>query len=412
MLPLANVAALDFAAEVIVGSDAPAPPSLEQFRRVVRPAFSPRPLPLPTNVAQSPTSALAAHAGRRPALRDRLEGLLSSSIAPATLRSYRRVQACFEAFCVSRGFPHPEFTSASVMEYLVHLQDERVGVAFVCALKPALCLQLKFQLRLPSSVFSPVVDTAIVGLKRIAAARRPEVRKMRPLSGPDLLLLFNVLVQPYLPVIALIPLQNIRTMFRASLTFYTFCRFRDFNALRVRHFSPLPSGAVMVYFPEAKNDQLHQGNSTPLPCSAPFPDPVYITKLFFERAGFVLAENSVDSSFVNIVIDPKSKAVVPGRRLSYSRALADLKAACDLAGIGGVAIGEKSAKVGGVTTALASSVSLVDLAAHGRWRTTDIVLHYRADSVAHKVAVADAAFAVGQSASTVQDATRSASAPQ
>lgn len=382
----------DIAAEITISTTSPI--NLNAFRRQVRPAFaSPPPPPSPsTSTPTSPDAILRSHAAQNPRSQTRLVATLEASLAPATLQNYRRVQAAFQQFCVSRQFDFPIFDAAAVLEFILHLDEEKVGFAFISFVKPALSLLLETNLRSPASVFSPTLSRAIAGVKRSAAARRPDTRKMSQLTQEDLGRLFDVLVRPHLPAVRAIPLRDLRTMFRTAIIFYTFCRFRDFAPLRVRHFSLLSSGDIMIYFPEAKNDQLHNGNFTPILRSSPFPDPVFITHLFFERAGFTLSHRSHDDSFVNFAMHRHSRQPLPTQRLSYSIALRDLKTACNRAGIDSSDVGEKSAKMGGVSRALSAAVPIADIAAHGRWHSSDIVLRYRSQSEAHKLAVAAASF--------------------
>lgn len=357
--------------------------TLDRFRRSVHHFTT------STSTTDNPDDLTQEFFASNPELHASFAESVSMAVAPRTLSNYGRVIRDFEQFCLEKSHTYPLFNIKAVLDFIITVKHSgTAGCGYINMIKPAIDLLLNSQARESKVIFTQPVIRFLSGLKRHLSSTKPEVSKMKTLSANDILLIFNASIEPFLAEPTTIPLVNIRTMFRISVIFYTFCRFHDFNQLRARHFRLLPSGDIMVFFPSAKNDQYHAGNSTPLLQNTPHPNPVLITRLFFQRAGFLLLADSTDDRFVNFSIRPHVKQPNHNRRLSYSNAIKDLRQICTTSGIDPEKIGEKSAKMGGVTHSFAQGASASDVMHHGRWRSENIVFHYKENTQAFKLETA------------------------
>ena len=128
--------------------------------------------------------------------------------------------------------------------------------------------------------------------------------------------------------------------------------------MEARHFLLTESG-IEVTFPEGKNDQMHQGSSSTLVANGLSFCPVQITKLFFQRAGFLFANDGSDHSKGNCRIRKNGGSWVfqPTQVLGCTRAIEQLRKLLVKYGFLFMSVTDKSAKMEGVTQSLNAGVS-------------------------------------------------------
>ena len=173
--------------------------------------------------------------------------------------------------------------------------------------------------------------------------------------------------------------------------YHTLCRLHCFRHLQARHFERVGSN-ILITFPTAKNDQLHQGRQSCLKATDSPYCPVRVTRRYFARFGlrFGAAEN--DTSFVNFQLRRQGAggalATIPAKSLSASTATEDLRKLLTAAGVQVVGLTDKSVKMAGVTAAFESGATPEDVMHAGRWATPAIPLRYKHNSLKFKKAIA------------------------
>ena len=331
------------------------------------------------------SSTIAEILSLHPELYDSFADLHKHTRATGTLTNYSRIQKDFQTFCGNHDYEFPVFSEKAVAHYIGHLNKNRVGLQFLTNVKPA--LQLIQDLKVTNGcALTPLVINLTKSSKRMAADRKPPTQKMDELSHDDMKRLMRVHIQPYLQNTNKIPVTTMRTMFRAIIEHFTLCRFHDFEHLKAHHFEIRDEFHIEVTYLTAKNDQMHNGNSSVMSACQGILDPVWFTKLFFDR--FKLRFNSAnnDTSWVSFrTIDQNGfKKPVFHERVAYSTALDELKLLCAQAGLGHKRIGEKSAKMGGVTWCRDQGMTPKEIQNLGRWKTCNIIDHYMVNSLDYK----------------------------
>jgi hypothetical protein len=181
-----------------------------------------------------------------------------------------------------------------------------------------------------------------------------------------------------------------RTAFRALIEYHTLCRFDCFSHLQAKHFE-LVGPDIMITFPTAKNDQLHNGQQSCL-VAVPHQDlcPVRITKLYFRRFFLSFGSDANDCSFLNFQLRHQSLRLVPILHKSICRSTAtkDLQDLLAKHGVESAGVTDKTIKVTGVTSAFEAKATETDVMHIGRWRTSAVALRYKLNSYAFKRSVA------------------------
>jgi hypothetical protein len=347
------------------------------------------PVPLPHAVAAHlPANPLAADlTSTRPELYSTLQACLLAAKAPGTVAAYAGALRRFEDFCINNSFPYPDFSHEALLQYILHLVRVPASFAAFAALKPAITY-LDTTMGRPSS-FTPFLDLVLTGAKRNARAAAGPVKKAPVISIEDLQRILDMLYVPFKSHIAEINPLYFRTIFRLMIEYHTLCRLNCFRQLRACHFE-LIRGDILITFPHAKNDQLHQGQSSFLVASDSEYCPVRLTKLYFRKFGLHFGMEAGDNTFVNFQLRRHAAvtAVIPHRSLSTTGATEHLRKLLAAVGLPNTAVTDKSVKMAGVTAAYEAGASSEDVMHIGRWRTVSIPLRYKFNSYAFKKSVA------------------------
>ena len=308
--------------------------------------------------------------------------------AKGTVRSYSSALTHFQKFCCERDLSFPDFSAEAVLQYVLLLDKNGASFGSLAKVKPA--LQYLESTLGRSSVFTPSIDLFLKGAENRALAKRGPVRKAPVVSSDQIV---SVLTRFYLPYVCqahLIEPVCFRTLFRLVFVYHTLCRYDCFSKLQAKHFE-LVGDDITVTFPAAKNDQQHAGQRSCLQkTDSPF-CPVAVTKNFFRCFQLRFGAAAGDASFVSFQLRRDSAAVVPifSRPLGYSSATADLRKLFKGAGVPESLATDKSIKMAGVTAAFAAGATVEDLMHAGRWRSPNIPLHYKHNSLDFKKDMAD-----------------------
>ena len=301
------------------------------------------------------------------------------------MKAYNSVVEDFKNFCSKKGYTFYDITEQSVIHFIFHLQQEKVSFAYMQKVKPALSLHLELGNK-SSRVFTNRVDTILKGAKNLSAKNRPVTKKADPFPLLVLKTLVAIYIAPFQADPMLIQAEEFRAIFRAMIQYFTFCRFDCFAHLQEKHFTK-KEGVIDIYFPTAKNDQLHNGNVSTLIANNSYFCPVKITAMYFQRFGLKF---STGDKYVNFRIKKTNGQVVakPYEKLSYSTAIASTRKLLRKHGFNADKISEKSPKMEGVSQTLNAGASLEEVMWLGRWRSINTPNHYKMNDTHYKQFIA------------------------
>jgi hypothetical protein len=354
-------------------------------------ADDPLPVPVAAVVSNPVVDALhenldlAAVLDRDPSLLNTAWTTFLAARAPGTVRSYTSTVNRFKTFCEDRILPFPQFSSDSLLQFI--LEAVRSNAAYICTIKPALSL-LETAMQRPSS-FTPYMTTLLAGAKRRRRAAAGPVRKASPLPLDNIQSFFDRFIVPSLDQCHLINAAHFRLAFRLLIEFHTVCRFSCFAKLRAKHFERVGND-ILITFPSAKNDQMHEGRTSCLVATGTPYCPVRLATLYFRRFGLTFGSAAGDASFVNFQVRRAAGTTLPikHKTLSYTTATEDLRAALRSIGVDPAGISDKSVKMSGVTAAFAAGASTEEVMHLGRWQTPAIPLQYKLNTFRFKKNIA------------------------
>jgi len=178
------------------------------------------------------------------------------------------------------------------MRFVLFHANRKTGYNFINKIKPSITYLEKAMNR--PTVFNDTITLLLTGAKRQARARAGPVKKAPPLSPKQLAVVLSTIFPPD-DDIGLADPVHMRTAFHVLLEYHTLCRYSCLSYLQAKHFEPLDDD-IIITFPHAKNDQLHQGKMTCLAATGTPLCPVRITRLFFRRFGLRMGAEAGDTS--------------------------------------------------------------------------------------------------------------------
>ena len=261
-----------------------------------------------------------------------------------------------------------------------------INYTYACKVIPA--LKLLADSLDKSFILTEYLKRLVMGLKRQTAQFREPVKKAAELPLDTIRHLVCKELTELADTPGLINPINLRTLFRITVEYFLHCRFQDFSRLEARHFLLTESG-IEVTFPGGKNDQMHQGSSSTLVANGLSFCPVQITKLFFQREGFLFANDGSDHSKVNCRIRKNGGSWVfqPTQVLGRTTAIEQLRKLLAKYGFPFMSVTDKSAKMEGVTQSLDAGVPLEEVQLHGRWETLEMPMRYKRNSSNFKLKI-------------------------
>ncbi len=185
---------------------------------------------------------------------------------------------------------------------------------------------------------------------------------------------------------------HVRSLFRAFIIYYTFCRNSDFVKLRDSDFEDRHN-YILITFRSSKTDQYFQGTNNVLPEK---PDisvcPVFLTRVYFNKFGFKFAnEGNVRPKFISCQF-PRKGRLFPlfDKPLHNNTATRHMRR---LLAENNVPLAEKytekSLKASGVTALCEANEPLENVMIQGRWRSLLTPMHYRNTSSEFRLEIAN-----------------------
>ena len=299
--------------------------------------------------------------------------VLKNVRAKSTMTAYNRVVKDFKSFCQRNEYNFEMPNEQSLIHFVFNIEYERVSLPYICKIKPA--LQLHFSMKNGTNIFTDYVDNVLRGAKKLAADRKPLTKKAEPLPLKILKTLVAIYIMPFENEVMRIDAEAFRSIFRATIQYFTFCRFNCFMLLTEENFK-IKQNTIFIEFASAKNDQLHKGNISTLVENGTFFCPVKITKMYFKR--FYL-KFGTGTKLVNFRLEKQAGMVMakPYESLSYSTAVNCTRKLMLKHGFSVKGISEKSAKIEGVSQTANAGASLEELMWLGRWKSLTTPNHYK-----------------------------------
>jgi hypothetical protein len=308
-------------------------------------------------------------------LKIQAEKLAKHVKAEGTVKGYNGFLKKFQLFCETNSYDFENFTEQSLVHFVLDLEKTGPSLAAVGQIKPALTLLEKMRGR-PISAFTHTVDMYLEAAKRRAADRRPPAVKAPELPADTWEQLVDKHVRPIWEGQKKADWIALRTILRVTVVKFTFCRFDCYDRLRANDFEDKEDG-IKITFNSAKNDQLHQGNSSYIVNE----EACRVIRYAFREFGFRMGDK-LDNRHLNCVLVRKKGGwqINSKKNLSYSNATARLRQLLKDTGIDVPRATDKSFKQLGVTGTLEAGAELEDLMHQGRWRTLTMPLRYKLNS--------------------------------
>ncbi len=325
---------------------------------------------------------------RHPELQRSIEEMSAGPLADGTMKNYKGMLKKLQEFCRDKKYDYNKLTEATILHFLAELNDKGARYAALNQVKPAIVLLLEMQTG-SASAFTKRADRWLEAAKRKASKKRQPTRKAGEVTLGMLKAMVDKYITPFKDNIGAADIFKLRAVTKMVVEYFTFCRFADYKELQAKHFEEIGVD-LLVTFPSSKNDQYHNGQSTLLKRNGSDLCPVRIVKIYFKRLGFKFGSQGGDTSYLHCVIRKRAGSRYADGRQAASQATSREEMTATLLDMGfnPVRITDKSFKMLGVTEALRAGMTLEQVAQHGRWRTTEMPLRYKHNSMDYKADLA------------------------
>ena len=338
---------------------------------------------LPFNLDPASLGTCKQAFDKDPGLSDVAKRVLRSALQSGTISNYEGVVRDFKTFTLDQGYGEVP-TENNVSHFLLYLEKHSVTDSYISKVKAALTMYEEM-LNVHTTAFTKPVTRILDGVKNLAISRKAPVKKAARLSLHTIRKMVERVIIPYVSTPERAEAKQLRTVFRVTVVYYTFCRFNCFSTLRAENF--LDRGSeIEVFFPRAKNDVKHRGNITKMVQNGTTFCPVFITRFYFRRFGFLFGNQDRDRRFVNCRLRKVDNTWNPqsGVGLSQTTATEQLRALLTQLGVCAEGVTDKSVKMEGVTRMLDAGAAMIDVANQGRWKTVEIIQTYKHNSDRYK----------------------------
>ena len=190
------------------------------------------------------------------------------------------------------------FSEENVVEFLGHASAKKASISYFAKIMPSLRGYEKMVKQGDSALTSRVV-AMVNSFKRELCEKKAKVKKG---TGYPIDIFSEIVVNeifPYEFELYKVNVNDFRSVFRAIVIYFTFCRFSDFNVLRDRDFED-NGHFIEINFTNSKNDQYFEGTNSVISVSGENFCPVKLIRLFFKRFGLKFAhEEGTEISSIN-----------------------------------------------------------------------------------------------------------------
>jgi hypothetical protein len=312
--------------------------------------------------------------------------MLRGPVAESTAKGYKCVVNRFHAFCAERGYTFPDFTKEAVLRFAHDSCAEGAGLAFFSKLIPSLHL-LEKVLDVEKTALTLAVRAAVSGIKRELAKHRGIVKKATGYSFSIIRDLISKEVLPHKDNLERIDAGHFRSLFRAIIIYFTFCRFDEFSRLTDREVTD-EGTYISIIFCRSKNHQFGDNSQSVIPERPDCDDcPVKLIRMYFQRFGLQFGGSGKLLNF-RLRKEAGRHSAIFTAGICQSNATKFTRQLLAKHGYDPTGFVEKSLKVQGASNLLDTEEQLVNVMVHGRWKCQTTVLHYRHVSVQFRLRVA------------------------
>jgi len=317
---------------------------------------------------------------KRPDMVPAVNVMMEGAIAESTASQYSAAVREFHQFCVKEKLPFPRFTEAAVLEFVAVAFTGKRPLGVFRTLLPALAMLEKVT-GCEDSALSEHLRSAVYSVQRYYEQRKPAVKKAQPLDFTVVNTLIALEILPFVDSPDEIDPFHFRTLFRATVTYFTACRFADFAKLTDKEFE-FNGDTIRITFLTRKNDQ-HGKNSIHIIAKRPecAVCPVRLIRLYFWRFNL---DFKGTGKLVNFYLGHNAGTVEPvgTGSLSRSNAQKSMKILLLKHGFHEQAefYTEKCLKVGVVSNMMDHDQPLEHVQVVGGWSSLTTPLHYKHSS--------------------------------
>ena len=138
----------------------------------------------------------------------------------------------------------------SISHFLLYLEKQIVSNSYISKVKAALVMY-EDMLSMNSTSLTQHVLRILDGVKNLAVNRKSPVQKAPRLSLSTIKKMITKVISPHVTRPERVDAVKLRTVFRITVVYYTFCRYNCFSTLRAENF--LDNGTeIEVFFPEQR----------------------------------------------------------------------------------------------------------------------------------------------------------------
>ena len=323
-----------------------------------------------------------------PTLVEQANIMMRPNLSKKSIKSYSGTIRDFKDMCVRESLPFPSFDEQSIIRFLATSHKNDAPFSFYRKVIPAL-RALEGILGVKTSALTERVIIAKNSLMRVVAAKRKSVRKAHAFSVEVLNELIRKVVLPHQDSPWKINASDFRGIVRASVYYYCFCRYSDYEILTDKDVQDC-GDHLKIFFKRSKNDQFYQGSMCVIAAQDSATCPVKLIRLYFQRFGLVFASDRSTGTYLNFRLQKTAGSwkALPGSRLSQSAATDRMRATLAKVTPDAHKFTEKSFKVSGVTALLDAGESLENVMLAGRWRGLLTPQHYRNTSIQFRLSIA------------------------
>ena len=316
---------------------------------------------------------------KNPSLIDAANIMLKPSIAASTMTAYKPVIENYKLFCLDNSYNLCDLTEQQILEFIGVSFSQKPLLSYFNLLLPSIsCLEKLVKDSSLNSCITPKIKSIMQSFKRkLSESKKPtkkgtlyKIDNFKPIIDKEIL--------PFQDNPERINSCHFRSVFRAIILYFTFCRFSDFKDLCDQDFID-HGDFIEIVFKKSKNDQYYKGSNSILTVNENSSIcPVFLTKLYFKKFGLNFFQAGFERNYVNFrIVNKNSSRRIPKTKLSNSNATKNTKKLLNSYNVNAQKFTEKSMKIAGVTALLDSGESLENVAIAGRWKSSLTPMHYR-----------------------------------
>jgi len=311
--------------------------------------------------------------------------MMKGAVAASTAKQYRPIILDFKQFCEQEEAPFPGFSEHTVLKFIAAKYTGGKKLGFFNTVLAALGL-LEVITGREGTALSRSVRDATEAIQRHFSATKPAVRKATGLPFEIINDLLIKEVAPFLHEPWYVNAYHFRSLFRAVVVYFTFCRFDDFAKLTDKEFEDC-GNSVKITFLTRKNDQMGDNSVHFVPERPELTVcPVNLIRCYFRCFNLRFCGTGLPVCFR--LRKERGALIRHTGVLSRGNATAYFRKLLTKHGYQADKFTEKCLKAGGVTGLVNSGEPLENVQVLGGWKSLQTPLYYRNTSAQFKLGIA------------------------